>query len=141
MNALIVFLLSIFSFSVFAQNVVYTNNEGCVVESEQRANGVILYVSKDDKKEIVGHGNDYSFGDFAYCADEKTQISSYEGAKGTHILIACSEHENGNKVTRGRVDISIMAGKLSEVKIDGQIKGLLFWKKDSDIECSNLVQE
>lgn len=122
---------------------VFSNSEGCTVEKEVRNNGTLLFISKGDKREVVGYANDFiSFGDFVYCADEKTQINSFVGSKGTRILIACSEHKNENAVTRGRVDISLdTQGNPVEVKIDGQRKGLFSWKKDTNVECANLVQE
>lgn len=134
-------LLTLISISSFASVVKFSNKEGCSVEKEQRKNGVVLYISKGDQQEIVGYGNDYSFGDFVYCAAEKTEINFYEGSQGTGIIISCSEHQNGHEVTRGRVDISLKNGVVTEVKIDGQIKGFFGWDQDSEIECLDLIQE
>lgn len=141
MKRLLVGLTLLASMSTFANTVKYSNDDGCLVEKEQRRNGVVLYVTKGDEKEVVGYGNDYSFGDFTYCADDSTDINFFEGSQGTGIMISCSGHENGHKTTRGRVDISIMDGELSEIKIDGQIKGFFGWKQDVKLECINLVKE
>ncbi|MBT4790801.1 MAG: hypothetical protein HON90_04460 [Halobacteriovoraceae bacterium] len=141
MKDLLLGLTVLISISSFANNIKYSNEDGCSVEQEQRANGVVLYVTKGDEKEVVGYGNDYSFGDFSYCAEGYTDIHTFEGSQGLGIMISCSGHVNGHKTTRGRVDISIMGEQLSEVKIDGQIKGFFGWKQDVKLECLNLVQE
>ena len=122
--------------------VKYANGDGCFVEKEQRRNGVVLYVTKGDEHEVVGYGNDYSFGDFAgYCAHDKTDVHFFEGSLGTDLMVSCSGHENGHATTRGRVDIGIMDGELSKVKIDGQVQNILgWWKQDVKIECLNLVK-
>jgi len=140
MNKVLAGLLLLISTSSFANTTTFSNNDGCVVEKDQRANGVVLYVSIGDQKEIVGYGNDYSFGDFAYCSDDKTDINFFEGSLGTGIMISCSGHENGHKTTRGRVDISLKNGAPTEIKIDGQVKGFFRWKQDTKIECLNLIK-
>ena len=141
MKLLLLSLVLLVSMPSFAKTVRYINSDGCVVEKEQRKGGVILHIIKGDLREEVGYGNNYSFGDFSYCAENHTDINFYEGARGVGIMISCSEHENGYKVTRGRADISIIGGELKEVKIDGQVKGLLGWSQDVEIECLDLVKE
>ncbi len=141
MKKMILGLTLLLSVSTLADTVVYSNSEGCVVEKEQRRNGVVLFVSKGDVREVVGYGNDYSFGDFAYCNSDATDINFFEGSLGTKIMISCSGHENGHKETRGRVDISIIGGELEEISIDGQVKGFFSWKQDTELTCSNLVKE
>lgn len=118
---------------------VFTNSEGCEIEKEVRNNGTILYVSQNGKREYVGYGNNYEFGDFTYCAEDKTDINHFSGSQGTGILISCSGHTNGHIKTRGRVDISLDEnGDPVEVKIDGQIKGFFGWKQDVKINCTDL---
>ena len=141
MKIMILGLTLLLSVNTFADTVTYSNSDGCVVEKEQRRNGVVLYVTKGDVKEIVGYGNDYSFGDFVYCDEDYTDINYFEGSQGTGIMISCSGHKNGHKVTRGRVDISVMGGEISDISIDGQVKGFFGWKQDTELKCSNLVKE
>ena len=140
MKKLLSVLALISSFSVMA-NEVYKNNTGCNVEKETRANGVVFYVDSNNKHEVVGIANDYSFGTFVYCDDKAMNINYVEGSKGTGILIYCSAHENGHAVTRGRVDIDIMGGELKNISIDGQVKKLFGWKQDTKIECLDLVKQ
>jgi len=80
-------------------------------------------------------------GSFVYCDDSVLQINSYQGKKGTGILMSCSEHQNGNAITRGRVDIDIMGGELTKIVIDGQVKKLLGWKQNTKVECLDLVRQ
>ena len=135
---LIGLMLTVSSLSI-AQMTTYTNNLGCKVVEDVRANGTTLTVTQGDQHEIVGYGKDYSFGDFTYCSDEKADIDTFEGSQGTAILISCSEHQNGHEITRGRVDISKMQGQLTEVKVDGQVDGFFGWKQELNINCTNLV--
>ncbi len=141
MKGFLIALTILASTSSFADFVRYSNSEGCLVEKDQRPNGVVLYVTKNGEQQVVGYANDYSFGDTVFCAQEKTEINFFEGSLGTGIMISCNGHENGHKVTRGRVDISLMGGELSEVSIDGQVRGLFGWKQDTLIECTDLVRE
>jgi hypothetical protein len=127
--------------SAFASTTTFTNNSGCTVEVESRRNGVIYYVSQGNKNEVVGITNDLATGTFVYCDDSALHINSYEGKKGTGILMSCSEHQNGNAITRGRVDIDIMGGELTKIAIDGQVKKLFGWKQDTKVECLNLVRQ
>ncbi len=142
MKKLIIGLTFFTSISSFAGTANYSNDEGCLVEKEQRNNGVVLYISKDDQQVVIGYGNNYEFGDFTYCAEDKTDITFYSGTKGTGILISCSGHTNGHAFTRGRADISLDAeGRPASVLIDGQKKGFFGWSQEIKINCSNLVQE
>jgi hypothetical protein len=142
MKMIVTTLITLLSLTSLANTIIYTNDEGCRVEKEQRRNGVLMYITNGEETEYVGYGNDYSFGSFAYCSDKKTEVNYYEGSKGTGIMVSCSSHTNGHKTTRGRVDISIIDGDLKEIKIDGQVKrSLLGWKQDVLMECSNLVRE
>lgn len=134
-------LMAICSFGAMANTEIYKNNSGCVVEKEITANGVVLYVSKGNKNEVVGFGKDYSFATFAYCSEKFIKINAFEGRAGAGILISCSEHQNDNAITRGRVDIEIMAAKLTKISIDGQVKSLFGWKQDTKIECLDLVKQ
>ena len=111
--------------SAFASATTYTNNSGCIVEVEIRKNGVIYYVSQGNKSEVVGITNDLASGTFVYCDDSALQINTYQGRKGTGIIMSCSEHQNGNAITRGRVDIDILGDELTKITIDGQLKTLL----------------
>ncbi|RZF21620.1 MULTISPECIES: hypothetical protein [Halobacteriovorax] len=139
---LIVSVIFLSQFTTYAETTIFSNSEGCVVEKEQRRNGVILYLSKGDQQQVVGFTNDYQLADFVYCADDKTEINYLDGSLGTGIMISCNGHRNGHAVTRGRVDISLDTdGNPTEVKIDGQKKGLFTWKQKTLIECNNLVQE
>lgn len=119
----------------------YVSSEGCVIQKEQHKNGVVLYISQGREQTVLGFGNDYSFGDFTYCADEYTEINHFEGSQGVGIMIACSEHQNGHAVTRGRAEISIIQGQLNEIKLEGQVKGFLGWKQDLALSCTNLVRQ
>ncbi len=141
MKKIFMILAFLISMPSFANTVKYSNDDGCLVEKEQRRNGVVLYVIKGDEKEVIGYGNDYSFGSFVYCAKENTEVNYFEGSQGTSIMISCSGHENGHRTTRGRVDISLMGEDLSEIKIDGQVKSFFGWKQDVKLECLNLAQE
>jgi hypothetical protein len=141
MKTTILALAFLTTFSAFANTTTYSNNQGCTVEVESRKNGVIYYVSKGNKNEVVGVTNDLTSGTFVYCDDSVLHINSFEGKKGIGILMSCSEHQNGHAVTRGRVDIDIMGGELTKIAIDGQVKKLLGWKQDTKIECLNLVKK
>lgn len=142
MKKLLVGLTLLSSVSTFANTSVYSNDKGCKVEKDQKANGVVLYVNLGNRNEVIGYANDYSFGDFVYCAGDNTEIDYFNGVQGTGILIACSEHQNGHRVTRGRVDLSLdLEGNPVEIKIDGQVKKLFGWAQDVEIECSNLVKK
>ena len=124
------------------KNTIYKSNEGCEVELEQRAKGVFLFFMKDGKNRgNVGYLNDFSSANFVYCSDEKTRINHYTGSKGTGLMISCNEHQNGEAVTRGRLDISIINGEPEEIKIDGQRKGLFGWKQEILLQCTNLVKK
>ena len=123
--------------------LTYTNKDGCIVEKEQRAKGVILSIKKDKIIEVIGFANDYSRADFVYCkgrnGESAANVNFFEGSKGTGLLISCSESQNDKVVTRGRADIDLRQG-LTSVKIDGQVKGLLGrWKQDVIVECNNLT--
>jgi len=134
-------LILLASVSSFANTITYSNNSGCTVDVESRNNGTIYYVSQGNMNEVVGITKDFSAGTFAYCADSALNINFFEGKKGTGILMSCSEHNNDHAITRGRVDISIISGELTEIAIDGQVKKLLGWKQDTKIECKKLVRK
>lgn len=141
MKKILISFLFLGALSTFADSTFYSNADGCEVEVYERKHGVIMYVNKDKYREVLGYGNEYSFADFSYCAEDYIDISSFQGAKGTGVIIGCSGHQNGHKTTRGRVDISLDSeGNPVEIKLDGQVKGFFSWKQDVMIECLNLVK-
>lgn len=140
MRTFLILSALLLSMSANADTLKYTGG-GCVVDVELTNNGQIFYVSKGGKTEILGVTKDLSKGTFAYCDDSALQINSFEGSKGTGIMMSCSGHVNGNATTRGRVDIEIMNKELTKISIDGQVKGLLGWKQDTKIDCDNLVRK
>ncbi len=141
MKTVILALTFLTAISSFANTVTYINESGCVVEVESRKKGVIYYVYQGKQSGVVGVTNDLTSGSFAYCDDSALRVSSYEGKKGTGILVSCSEHQNDNAVTRGRVYIDIMGGELASISFDGQVKRFFGWKQDTKIECKNLVRQ
>lgn len=127
--------------SASGEVIIYTNDQGCIIEKETRAKGVIYYTRQADQWATIGHTNDFASGDFAYCAPSQLQLNHFSGAKGTGLMMSCSEHQNDHAVTRGRVDLSIMNGELSELAIDGQVKSFFGWKQDTLIKCTNLIRQ
>jgi len=126
----------------YVKKVIYKSPEGCEVGVEQRKDFVILSFWKDRRNYgNIEYANDFSSADFGYCSEENTQVNHFTGSKGTGLMISCSEHQNGDAVTRGRVDISILNGELKEVKIDGQRKGWFGWKQEALLECTNLLKK
>jgi hypothetical protein len=122
------------------KSVVYVNQEGCNVEKKARGNGYILSIWKNRKSLAeASYSSDYSAASYDYCSDEKTNINFLDGAKGTGVMISCSESQKGNATTRGRVDFSLTKdGDLTEIKVDGQKKGFFGWKQEVKEECLNL---
>ncbi len=141
MRSISLVLIFFTTLSAIASSTTYTNDSDCTVEVESHKNGTIYYVSQGNKNEVVGITNDFTSGSFVYCDDSVLQINYFEGKKGTGIMMSCNEHQNGNAVTRGRVDIDIIDGELTKIAIDGQVKKLFGWKQDTKIECLNLIKQ
>lgn len=134
--------VALLSLNSFANTVVLTNDEGCYVEQEQTNNGTMVYVQVDGNTQILGFGNDYSFGDFTYCSDESLNVTYFEGPYGTEVRLSCSANDNGQYRTRGRATMSFnQNGLLQDVNIEGQVKRFFGWKEEEMIVCKNLTAE
>lgn len=121
--------------SAFANSsTIFANEEGCVVEVEQRRNGVVLYITDADQKTAyVGIMNDLSHGEItAFCP------TAALSKKGKVISLSCEKNrEAGSYTTRGQAQIDLTNG-LSAVAVRGEYKRLFGWKVDTDIVCTNL---
>lgn len=123
--------------SAFANSTIFANEEGCVVEVEQRRNGVILYITDADRNTAyVGLMNDLSHGEItAFCPTAAVQ------KKGNLIRLGCDKNrEAGSYTTRGQAQIDLTNG-LSAVAVRGEYKKLFGWKVDTDIVCTNLKKQ
>jgi len=112
---------------------VYTNDYGCVVTAEQRANGTIIYVQDGNKQQAtLGFRNDLRSGDiFSYCSPAKPSLN------GGTLALSCGEQNNGGYSTRGAAVIE-MNGGITGVTVEGEVKRALGWKTDTRISCGGL---
>ena len=118
------------------------NNFKSIRVKEATKKEVDQFLKKINKNEHTGK---VSFDDLIKFFMEKVTVENIQSLQLNSVnwehedkMISCSGHENGHTTIRGRVDISMMGGELSEVKIDGQRKGIFDWKQDVKIECLNL---
>ena len=112
----------------------YTNDKGCRVEVEERLNGFVYYIQSSDRQQaFVGVLKNYKSGDIGAFADNAT-------VSGTpnRLVLEGGNAEHGAYTTRGRAELDFTNGKLSAVRVTGEVKRLLGWKVDTNITCENL---
>lgn len=117
-----------------ANTKTYSNDKGCSVEVESRANGTMFYVTDSNKKTAtVGLLNNLKNGNiFSFCKNVEIKKDDEQ------IEMSCSsQEESGAVATRGIALLDFSNG-LSAIQVIGQIKGLLSWKTDTKIECVDL---
>ena len=139
-NVLAAFIMLTSSLAMATTEEIYSG-ENCTVVREKRSNGSVFYIETPTAREVVGVADNLSFGTFAYCSDKALKIHSFEGKSGQAIMLSCDEHQNDRAVTRGRVDLEFIEGKLQSITVDGQVKKMFRWIQETSIRCANLVKK
>jgi len=113
---------------------IYTNDKGCIVEVEERLNGFMYYVQNSDRQQVwVGVLKNYKSGDISAFANDATVSGTPD-----RLVVEGGNSEHGAYTTRGRAELDFTKGKLSAVRVTGEVKRLLGWKVDTKINCENL---
>ena len=51
---------------------------------------------------------------------------------------SCDAHDNFKETTRGKSTIKFRGRELTDISVRGEVKGLIFWSNETDIQCHNL---